>query len=859
MSIWTGLAVMTYMVARQPHFSGKGFCVASHVAMLGWLAAAILEMSATTKDCKIAFALAAWPAIATLPTVWAFFLHAYAFGRKAKLARWEWATLIGGPLVVTAIAVSNPWHWLFYGAETTMLEINGRLSVRYAHGPLFYLAAGYLYLFLMAAIGVGISGMWLANRAYRAHFAVLVAITVFPIVANLAYIFGGVTILGFDPTPFMFALVLLLFTWMMIVTRPFDLATIGRDLLFFTAHDPAVMIDTSGRVMTTNAAARHVLGNADINLQHGAALDPNAQIFPLLREVMNNQSIPAPTRLTISGRVYATRVLAVERPLARKAPVMGWLISLTDVSNVLALQDELRRERDFLASVLETNLAGMIAFNKEGRIVFANSEAERILGMPPGTCINRPYDEDSWGITALNGSSIPSDELPVARILRDGKPLRDVRLSIRRPNGEKRLISMNLTRFQVAESPARIVCSIVDITDQLATEAALRDSVTHAEAASAAKSTFLANMSHEIRTPLTGVLGMADLLADTKLMPEQQVMVETIRDSGWSLLALINNILDLARVEAGKLPIEQTPFTLNSLLQQLVALHSASARAKGLKFVTTQQGADATQRIGDITRVLQILQNLIGNAVKFTETGQVSLQVQATDPDFVDFHISDTGIGMSQEQLARIFEEFEQAESGTARRFGGTGLGMAIVSRLVEVMNGTITVKSTRGMGTDVFVRLSLPAVRETVAPPADQPDSSQTEEHARSTLVGRRMLVADDTATNRMIMQIMLEQIGIVAYFAENGLEACNLWREQDFDLIILDISMPVMDGIEAFTTMLREAEETDRPKPRAIAATANVMKEQIAVYLAVGFIDILPKPIKKDSLALILAHAME
>lgn len=855
--LWAGLAVMTFSVLRQPHFSGKGFCVAAHLVMLGWLAAAILEMSATLEQCKVTFALMAWPMIVLLPTVWAFFLHAYAFGRDQKLARWEQTALVGGPLVITLMAFTNPWHGLFYGPETTMLEIDGRLSVQYQHGPLFYGAAAYLYVFLLAAVGIGLSGMWLANPAYRAHFGILLAITLFPVAGNLAYILGGVTLLGFDPTPFMFALVLFLFTWMMVITRPFDLSTIGRDMLFFTTRDPTIMVDTTGCVMTTNTAAQRVFANADIHLERGKPLPSHAPIAPLLDTMSDNAPPPQPTRLSIAERTYATQIVAVNRPLRHKTARMGWLISLIDITDVLTLQDELRRERDFLARVLETDIAGMLAFGRDGRIVFANAEVERLLGVGPGGCIDKHYSDPAWGITELDGTPVSAGEQMVSRALDNNESLRDIRISIQRPDGTRRAVSLNATPLQVTGNAARVVCSVVDITDHLSTQAALRDAATRAEAANAAKSAFLANMSHEIRTPLTGVLGMADVLADSELSPEQQAMIKTIRESGWSLLSLLNDILDLAQVEAGKLTLDPKPFGLNTLLTQLQALHGGSARAKGLEFHVDYRGDGGEQRIGDATRIAQIMQNLIGNAIKFTPTGQITVQVDAANPDSVDFTIIDTGIGMTQEQTLRVFEEFEQAESGTARRFGGTGLGLAIVRRLVDMMNGEITVKSAQGKGTEIAVRLHLPVQK---GPSRNQtgPQDSKTGTSAEN-LAGCKVLVADDTATNRMIMQIMLGQLGIDASFAENGAEACALWREQDFDLVILDISMPVMDGIEAFTTIVHEAEATGRPRPRAIAATANVMKEQIATYIAVGFIDILPKPINKRELARVMANALQ
>ena len=371
--------------------------------------------------------------------------------------------------------------------------------------------------------------------------------------------------------------------------------------------------------------------------------------------------------------------------------------------------------------------------------------------------------------------------------------------------------------------------------------------VVAAEQANRVKSMFLANMSHEIRTPMNGILGMAEILERSLDEPSQKQMIGVIRSSGESLMAILNDILDLSKIEADKLQLEVIPFRLDEVALRIEALHRLKAQDKGLQLEVFTDSRASLPRMGDPHRVTQILHNLVGNAIKFTDTGKVTVWISVLRGDDVRIEVVDTGIGMTEVQQERIFDEFVQADGSVTRRFGGTGLGMSIVRRLTGMMGGTLALVSEVGRGTTITVTVPLPEASTGIAAPAPTPAALAG---LSLDLTGRRILAADDNEVNLDVLAAMLEDTQATLVLAHNGQEAVAAFAAGSFDMLLLDISMPVIDGPAALRQMAEIAAREGREMPPAIAFTANLMPHQIAEHLASGFVDVIAKPVKRQLL---------
>ena len=588
---------------------------------------------------------------------------------------------------------------------------------------------------------------------------------------------------------------------------------------------------------------------------------------------------------TYVQRAVITRLQDLQQYMRAKVEGRPAAISATGVDEISEIGRATQffvtqiAQREEVLRVVFDNMAGAVMmFDHTQRLAGWNREFARLLELPDEFFHGERYFSDLMRLLSQGGEyGMIDEEEQVRHHVAQASQHRHWVIERTRPNG---------TVLEIRYNPlpgGGFVAIIIDITALKKREellglakraaedardtaelarveaAAARDTAEHArgeaEAANQAKSTFLATMSHEIRTPMNGVLGMVEVLEQQGLTEDQRLTVSTIKESGHALLHVIDDVLDFSKIEAGRLDLEATVFSLSGLVESALDGFRPQAMTKGLALTAAIDAGSADVLIGDPARVRQILLNLLSNALKFTERGGVhvcagteSLRGGLTRATFA---VRDTGIGLSEEQRARLFQPFAQADSSTTRRFGGTGLGLSIVRRLAQLMHGDVTVDATPGAGSTFTVTLTL----ETA--PADSPlHTLRRSRQAVPTtfapwpLAGQRLLVVDDHPVNRRVLVLQLQLLGLEADVAVDGQDALDVWKNGTYAAVLADIHMPVMDGYE-LARRLRAAEaERGQARTPIVAVTANATMGEEERCLAAGMDACLVKPVNIERL---------
>jgi PAS domain S-box-containing protein len=640
--------------------------------------------------------------------------------------------------------------------------------------------------------------------------------------------------------------------------------------IFNSANFSSIATDAKGVIQIFNVGAERMLGYtaaevmnkitpADISdpqeliarakalsVELGTSITPGfeALVFKASRGI---EDIYELTYIRKDGSRFGAVVSVTALRDAQDA-VIGYLLIGTDNTARQQVEEErkkldqrLRDQQFYTRSLIESNIDALMTTDLRGIITDVNKQMEALTGCTRDELIGAPF----------KGYFTDPEraEAGIKRVLSE-KKVTDYELTACTRDGKQTVVSYNATTFYDRDRTLQgVFASARDVTERKRVEAELQQAKAVAESASQTKSDFLASMSHEIRTPMNAIIGIADLLAKTPLTPEQDKYVQIFRRAGDNLLHLINDILDLSKVEASQLELERTRFSLNDLLGKVTEMVAVRAHEKGLVLVCEIAPEVPRDLVGDPTRLRQVLLNLLGNAIKFTESGEVALRVtpdpEGSVPGALRFAISDTGIGIPEEKLGAVFERFTQADSSTTRRYGGSGLGLTISKRLVELMGGRISVES--GLGKGSVFSFAVPLEIWAGAPGRASVPVGAGPEPPLSAL---HILLVEDSPDNRTITLAHLQDTPYRVETAENGAVAVEKFTAGRYDLVLMDRQMPVMDGLTA-TRAIREWEQANHLRPTPIIAlTASALKGDREKCVAAGCTAYLTKPIKQEVL---------
>ncbi len=533
--------------------------------------------------------------------------------------------------------------------------------------------------------------------------------------------------------------------------------------------------------------------------------------------------------------------------------VVGFQAIARDITERKHAEDALRENEQRLFQFLEAIPVGVYILSADGTPYYANRMAQEILGKGIVSDISSNQLAETYqAYVSGTDQMYPSEQLPIVRALAGERSFVE-NVELKRTD---RRVPLYITATPVYDGKGDVayaMAAFIDLTERKRLEDDLRKAKEIAEAATKAKSEFLAMMSHEIRTPMNGVIGMTELLARTSLSAEQREYVEMIQVSGEALLTIINDILDFSKIESGKLDLEEHPFELRDCIEKAFDVLTPKATEKKIDLLYLLDPQLPPMIVGDETRLRQVIINLVGNGIKFTEQGEVFVKAEASRSNEagLEIHVAvkDTGIGIPQDRMNRLFQAFSQVDASTTRKYGGTGLGLAISSRLVTAMGGTIWLESEVGKGTTFHFTIVAGSATGTAQVPRVYVKANQTE------LTNKRVLLVDDNKTNLHILSLQIEQWGMIARATQSPKEAIG-WvsRDDPFDVAILDMQMPDMDGV----VLARELRNLRPPDRLPLILLTSIGRTTAADFPKDLFAALVSKPIKQSQLYNVLLETI-
>ncbi len=573
--------------------------------------------------------------------------------------------------------------------------------------------------------------------------------------------------------------------------------------------------------------------------------ETNVPLYPPWVEVIINKKA-IPNALSNGSWKGETAILDYN---GNEIPVLQLIIvHKDDKGNPMFMSSVMRditQRKQYEQRLLQSEKRNRDIINYSQGVICSHELDGTIISINPAGCVTTGYSlEELIGKSIVDFIPDQHKEAFVAQYLSSftsGRTAEGI-LSLRHKQGH--LIHLLYQNYKVEEvnGSKYIIGFAQDVTERLQAENELKDAKQTAEESMKAKELFLANMSHEIRTPMNGIVGLTNLLLHTPLNEKQQQYATSVKHSAENLLVIINDILDFSKIEAGKLEITKAPFDLTNLIYNVRSSFQYEAQSKGIQFITNLEDNTPSLLIGDQVRINQILVNLISNAIKFTEHGSVTLNIGAIkDSDHavrLRFTVIDTGIGIAKEKVEKIFQSFTQANADTSRKYGGTGLGLSIVKSLLELMGSQIKIKSRQGHGSTFYFDVTFGKSGK-----LDSNPTSDTEFNFTDKLKGIRILLAEDNKVNQLFVSELMNDWGAELDVANDGKEAIDLYRKNHYDIVLMDIQMPIMSGLDATLIIRTEMPESKRQVP-IIAMTANAMKGDDDKFLKAGMNAVVFKP---------------
>jgi PAS domain S-box-containing protein len=626
------------------------------------------------------------------------------------------------------------------------------------------------------------------------------------------------------------------------------------------------LVAPNGHWLQVNAALCKITGYFEEELigktsQEMTHPDDLAQDLEHIRRLLDGEITSYQTEKRFFHKLGHIVWVSLDVSLVRESlgEPLYFIAQIQEITLRKAAESELVRLQSEYEDILSSVGDGVYWLGQDSRIKFANPACLKMLGYSLPELVGKSA-HITLHHTRADGTPFPESECTILKVLEDGETRRIFHEIFWRKDDTGLDVEYTCTATRNKGVLSGVVVTFIDVTQRRKAELEMQNARLAAENANKAKTEFLANMSHEIRTPLNGIIGMTDLIRGTDLTAEQRDFLETIHASGENLLTIVNDVLDFSKIEFGNLELDRHPFSLVELLDEVVGLLNFRIAKKNLALLFNIDPRLSTDYIGDSTRIRQVLINLVANAIKFTEKGEIGLTVLPGESVSADdattrrilFQVRDTGIGIPGDRLDRLFKVFSQVDPTTTRRYGGSGLGLAICQKLVEIMGGAIRVESQPHEGSTFSFEVPLSLIapgQVALRKAAAVPSSAGAKDNRLRTL---EILVVEDNPTNQKVAQQILRRLGCASDVAANGLEALRAAEKKRYDIIFMDVHMPEMDGLQA-TRQIRTS-KTILGRPRVVALTADVLKGEREVCLAAGMDDYITKPVKIGALKKIL-----